>query len=61
MTEPTEPQVFPSTIIMIDADGNLTTDGSKAVEGEVIETLPDGSQRHIWFTAGGRPAGETGP
>lgn len=49
MTEPIIDEL-PSQIIMLDADGNLTTDPAACVEGEVIETQPDGSIVTTWFT-----------
>ncbi len=46
-----EVTVFPSTIIMFDAEGNQTADPALARSGEVIETKPDGSKRVTAFTA----------
>lgn len=39
----------PSTIIMVDRDGNLTDDPALAVSGEVVEQLPDGTSRYTTF------------
>lgn len=51
--ETDEPQTnhYPSRIIMLDAAGELTEDPDQAKSGEVIETLPDGSERYTSFTA----------
>lgn len=44
-------QIFPSRIVGWDAAGNLTEDPSAMVGGEVVETLPDGSERFTSFIA----------
>ena len=50
-TEQTETEHYPSRIIMLDGNGELTEDSSKAKSGEVVETLPDGSEPYTSFTA----------
>lgn len=53
MTQPAtaERPDYPSEIIMLDADGNLTEDPKLARSGEVVETQPDGTKLHTLFTA----------
>lgn len=53
LTDPGDPAlgIYPSRVIMVDAAGDLTTDPAAAVRGEVIETLPDGSERVTAFSA----------
>lgn len=49
--QPTPAEPYPSRIVMLDAAGELTDDPAKAKSGEVIETLPDGSERYTSFTS----------
>lgn len=53
LTAPADPEagVFPSRIIMVDENGDLTDDPARARRGEVIETLPDGTERVTAFRA----------
>jgi hypothetical protein len=36
-------------VIWVDADGNVTQDKDKAVEGEIVEKLSDGTTRSTLF------------
>jgi len=40
-----EPTVKSETLIMVDADGNVTKDKSKAVKAEIVQTMSDGTTR----------------
>lgn len=53
LAAPADPETgtYPSRIIMLDVDGNLTDDPAQAASGEVIETLPDGTERVTAFRA----------
>lgn len=52
----TEPAVVEETLILTDADGNLTEDRDKAVGGEVLQVLEDGTTRSTLFDVE-RPTG----
>lgn len=48
MTQPAALESKPQ-LILIDKDGQITTDRAAAVRGEILETLPDGSVRSTLF------------
>jgi hypothetical protein len=39
-------------VIWVDVQGEVTTDPTKAVRGEILETLPDGTVQSTIFTLG---------
>ena len=45
----TQPEVLETTLILLDADGNVTEDRDAAVSGEILETLADGTTRSTLF------------
>lgn len=45
----TQPDVTETTLILTDANGDPTEDRDKAVGGEVLETLADGTTRSTLF------------
>ncbi len=45
----TQPEVVETTLVLVDANGDPTEDRAKAVAGEVLETLADGSSRSTLF------------
>jgi len=47
VSQPPEPD---ATIILVDADGLVTDDADRAVRGEIVEELPDGTIRSTLFT-----------
>lgn len=44
-----EPAVVEETLILIDANGDVTEDRDAAVRGEILQTLTDGSTRSTLF------------
>jgi hypothetical protein len=44
-----EPTVKSETVILLDADGNVTKDKAKAVKAEVVQKMSDGSTRSTFL------------
>lgn len=44
-----DPAVVEETLILTDADGNITEDRDQAVGGEIVQTLEDGTTRSTLF------------